>query len=238
MKIIPAIDILNGKCVRLTQGEYQSQKVYNENPLEVARQYQDAGIKYLHLVDLDGAREGQIVNHRVLEEIATHTTLHIDFGGGVKSEASLQMAFASGAQQVTLGSIAASNRELTLSWLDKYGSGKLILGADARDGYIAVNGWTQTSQLTLHDFIADYLNKGFSTIICTDVSKDGMLQGPATELYQELIKINKSFDLIASGGVSAMEDLEPLKQAGVAGVIIGKAIYEGNISLKQLQPWL
>lgn len=238
MKIIPAIDIIDGKCVRLSQGDYSSQKVYNEDPLEVAKQFEDHGIKYLHVVDLDGARQQQVVNYKVLEQLATHTQLHIDFGGGIKSAESLKIAFNSGAQQVTLGSIAAKDRELTLSWLLAYGPEKLILGADTKAGKIAVNGWQETSTLPLDQFIGDYLQAGFTTAICTDVSKDGMLQGPATALYRDLLQQYNNLQLIASGGVSSVKDLEELSELNMYGVIIGKAIYEQHISLKQLQTWL
>lgn len=238
MRIIPAIDIIDGKCVRLTQGAYDSQKIYNEDPLEVARMFEGSGIQYLHVVDLDGARQKKIVNHRVLEKIATQTNLHIDFGGGVKSAESLDIAFNSGARQVTLGSIAAQDKELTLQWLQQYGAEKLILGADTKAGMIAVNGWQETSSLPVSEFIGDYLAAGFSTVICTDVQKDGMLQGPSIELYKDLLKQHDKLQLVASGGVGSIEDIEQLAELKVAGVIVGKAIYEDKISLKQLEPWL
>lgn len=238
MRIIPAIDIIDGKCVRLTQGAYDSQKTYHNDPVEVAKMFEGNGIEYLHVVDLDGARQGEVVNHQVLERMANKTRLHIDFGGGIKTQHSLDIAFNCGARQVTLGSIAASNRELTLEWLSVFGAEKLILGADTKDGHIAVNGWQETSNLPLNDFIANYLQAGFTTAICTDVQKDGMLQGPSLELYGSLLKEHPQLKLVASGGVSGIQDLEALQDLGVDGVIIGKAIYEQSITLKQLQPWL
>ncbi|MFP9118651.1 1-(5-phosphoribosyl)-5-[(5-phosphoribosylamino)methylideneamino]imidazole-4-carboxamide isomerase [Flavobacterium sp. RNTU_13] len=234
MKIIPAIDIINGKCVRLTQGDYAQQKTYNENPLEVAKMYEDAGIQYLHLVDLDGAKQGQIVNYKVLESIASQTKLAVDFGGGLKTDTDIETAFSSGAAQVTAGSIAVKQPETVYAWLEKYGTNKIILGADCRNRKIAVSGWLEESTLDVVDFIKDCSGKGIQSVICTDISKDGMLQGPSFELYGEILE-QANVGLIASGGVTTMDDLYKLKEMGCAGAIIGKAIYEGNITLTQLR---
>ncbi|RED46881.1 1-(5-phosphoribosyl)-5-[(5-phosphoribosylamino)methylideneamino] imidazole-4-carboxamide isomerase [Winogradskyella eximia] len=234
MRIIPAIDIIDGKCVRLTKGDYNTKKVYNENPLEVAKEFEANGIQYLHLVDLDGAKSKHIVNHNILENIATKTNLKVDFGGGLKSDDDLRIAFECGAHQITGGSIAANNPDVFLAWLEKYGSGKIILGADCKDRKIATNGWLEASELDVVDFINDYESKGIQYVICTDIAKDGMLQGTSNELYTEIIS-KSNVKLIASGGVSSMQDLELVNAIGCEGVILGKAIYEGNISLKELQ---
>tara|TARA_R110002111_G_scaffold255788_1_gene322223 strand:- start:2086 stop:2799 length:714 start_codon:yes stop_codon:yes gene_type:complete len=234
MRIIPAIDIIDGKCVRLTKGDYNTKKVYNENPLEVAKEFEANGIQYLHLVDLDGAKSKHIVNHNILESIATKTNLKVDFGGGLKSDDDLRIAFECGAHQITGGSIAANNPDVFLKWLEKYGSGKIILGADCKDRKIATNGWLEASELDVVDFINDYELKGIQYVICTDIAKDGMLQGTSNELYTEIIS-KSNVKLIASGGVSSMKDLELVNDIGCEGVILGKAIYEGNISLKELQ---
>lgn len=233
MRIIPAIDIINGKCVRLTKGDYATQKTYNENPLEVARSFEDAGIKYLHLVDLDGAKSGSIVNHKVLESIATQTNLIIDFGGGVKSDTDIQKAFQYGASQITAGSIAVKNPEKVTEWLSQYGSDKIILGADCNNRKIAVNGWLQESDTDVLEFIQGYQKKGIKTVICTDIAKDGMLQGPSTNLYKEIIG-SANINLIASGGITNIQDVLDMKAIGCEGVIIGKALYEGKIELKEL----
>lgn len=233
MRIIPAIDIINGKCVRLTRGDYHTQKVYNEHPLEVAKQFEAAGIRYLHLVDLDGARASHIVNHKVLESIATHTSLAIDFGGGVKSDADIALAFNSGAAQVTAGSIAANQPETVLRWLQQYGPEKIILGADCHNGQIVKQGWQEHTGLNVVTFIKEYEQKGIQYVICTDVAKDGMLQGPSEALYKQILETT-NVQLIASGGITGIEDLEQMKAIGCNGAIIGKAIYEGNISLAQL----
>jgi phosphoribosylformimino-5-aminoimidazole carboxamide ribotide isomerase len=235
IQLIPAIDIIDGKCVRLSQGDYNRQKTYNENPLEVAKSFQDHGITRLHLVDLDGAKASHIVNYKVLENIATHTNLTIDFGGGLKTDNDLRIAFESGASMITGGSIAVKNPDTFLSWLKQYGSEKIILGADAKDKKIAVTGWLEDTDCQLLDFLADYINKGVSQVICTDIAKDGMLQGPSTALYQEILAQHPALWLIASGGVSNMRDIQALDAAGVPAVIFGKAIYEGNITLKQLE---
>lgn len=233
MRIIPAIDLIGGKCVRLTQGDYQKKKVYNENPLEVARRFEDAGISFLHLVDLDGARCGKIVNAEVLEKIATHTKLKIDFGGGVKSDEDLRIAFEAGAQQVTAGSVAVDNPELVMEWIRKYGGERIMLGADVIGNRIATHAWQKASEWKLFDFLEAYLAKGVRYTICTDVSKDGMLAGPAIELYSEILSC-LSVHLIASGGVSSIEEVKQLRRIGCEGVIIGKAIYENKITLKEL----
>ena len=238
MRIIPAIDIIDGKCVRLTKGDYSTKKIYNEDPLEVAKAFQDAGIGHLHLVDLDGARSGQIVNQAVLERLATHTDLLIDFGGGVKRDDDIRIAFDSGAQQVTCGSIAVKEPERMLEWLERYGAARIILGADARDGYIAVSGWEQTSELEIFKFVQDYMARGVRYVVCTDISKDGMLQGPSFELYDRLIQGLPQIKLVASGGVAELEDLPRLADMGCDGVIIGKAIYENRISLDDLTKWM
>lgn len=234
MRIIPAIDIINGKCVRLTKGDYATQKIYNENPLEVAKQFEDFGIQYLHLVDLDGAQSSRIVNHKVLNEIASKTHLKIDFGGGLKSTADVEIAFENGAHQITAGSIAVKNEAVVLEWIASYGSDQIILGADCLNQKIATNGWLENSDLDVTDFIRNYQQQSIQNVICTDISKDGMLEGPSFELYQGILKKVK-IHLIASGGVTSLDDLFALKYIGCEGAIIGKAIYEGKIKLKDLQ---
>jgi len=238
MKIIPAIDIIDGKCVRLSKGDYATQKIYNENPLEVAKQFEAHGIQYLHLVDLDGAKSNQIVNYKVLEQIATKTALQIDFGGGLKSDADLQIAFECGAKQITGGSIAIKNPKLFQEWILKYGSEKIILGADANNRKIAVSGWLEESSEDLIPFIKNYQNKGIEYVICTDIAKDGMLEGPSFELYQEISETLPAIKLIASGGISTFEELPKLAELGCEGTIIGKAIYENRITLKQLENYI
>ncbi len=233
MRIIPAIDIIDGKCVRLTKGDYTTQKVYNEKPVEVAKQFEDAGLAYLHLVDLDGAKSKHIVNHKVLLEIATKTKLKVDFGGGIKSNEDIKIAFDNGALQITGGSVAVSTPELFLSWLETYGADKIILGADFKNRKIATSGWHKKSELDVVDFIKAFESKGVDYVICTDISKDGMLGGTSNEIYKEILVATK-IKLIASGGVSSLQDLETLKEIGCDGAIIGKAIYEGKISLKEL----
>ena len=235
IEIIPAIDIIDAKCVRLSQGDYAQKKIYNENPLEVAKEFEANGIKRLHLVDLDGAKSSRIVNYKVLENIATHTNLIIDFGGGLKTDEDLRIAFESGASMVTGGSIAVKKRDIFLSWLKKYGSEKIILGADAKNEQIAVSGWQEGTSLNLFDFLKDYVAEGVSKIICTDISKDGMLQGSNVDLY---VKIKTQFPelyVIASGGISSIDDILKLNDKGIDAVITGKAIYEGKITLKDLQ---
>ena len=235
MQIIPAIDIIDGKCVRLTEGDYAQKTIYNENPLEVAKAFEAAGIQRLHLVDLDGAKAGVVKNWKVLESIALHTKLVIDFGGGIKTDDDVALVFERGATLATIGSIAVANPTLFLSWVNVYGADRFFLGADVKDNCIAVNGWMQTSNIAIDSFISDYLAQGISNIFCTDVSKDGRLEGPSTALYQSLIQLFPNLNLVASGGVSSLQDLETLKAIGCAGAIVGKAIYENRISLESLQ---
>lgn len=234
IELIPAIDLIEGKCVRLTQGDYNSKKVYNEDPLEVAKMFEDHGMTRLHLVDLDGARAGRIINYRVLERIATRTALIIDFGGGLKADEDLEVAFESGAQMVTGGSIAVKHPDVFESWIRKYGCEKIILGADTKEGKIAVSGWEETTDLELIPFIQDYHKKGITKVICTDITKDGMLEGPSLELYKKIREEVGYIHVIASGGVSSIDDIENLRVAGIPSVIFGKAIYEGRIQLKDL----
>ena len=244
MRIIPAIDIIEGKCVRLTKGDYSTTKMYNENPLEVAKQFEDAGIEYLHMVDLEGAKADHVVNYKVLEKVATKTNLKIDFGGGLKSDDDVFIAFNSGAKQITGGSIAVKNTDTFLRWINKYGTQKIILGADCNNEKIAINGWLEESSLDVIPFIQDYQKNGIQYVVCTDISKDGMLQGPSVGLYKKIINqctncsSDQSVKLIASGGVTTIEDVEVLADIGCDGVIIGKAIYENRISLKELERFL
>lgn len=238
IELVPAIDMIEGKCVRLTQGDYDTQKIYNESPLEVAKQFQDAGVTRLHMVDLDGAKAGHIVNYRMLEKVASHTDLPIDFGGGLKSDDDLHIAFDCGAQMVTGGSIAVKNPDLFLSWITRYGSERIILGADAKEKKIAISGWKEGTAIDLIPFIKDYQSKGISKVICTDIARDGMLQGPAVKLYQEMQQEMPGLYVIASGGVSSMGDIERLEEANIPAVIFGKAIYEGRISLKEIETFI
>ncbi|WP_428225051.1 1-(5-phosphoribosyl)-5-[(5-phosphoribosylamino)methylideneamino]imidazole-4-carboxamide isomerase [Flavobacterium sp.] len=238
MRIIPAIDIIDGKCVRLSKGDYATQKIYNENPLEVAKQFQDHGIEYLHLVDLDGAKSSRIINHKILEQIATKTNLKIDFGGGLKSDEDLRIAFESGAIQVTGGSIAVKNSDVFETWIKKYGAEKIILGADANQEKIAISGWLEESNLELIPFIKDYMEKGISYVICTDIAKDGMLEGPSFDLYKNILLETPTIKLIASGGISKFDELPQLAALGCEATIIGKAIYEDRISLKELERYV
>jgi phosphoribosylformimino-5-aminoimidazole carboxamide ribotide isomerase len=231
MRLIPAIDIIDGKCVRLTKGDYSTKKIYNENPLDVAKEFEDAGIMYLHLVDLDGAKSNHIVNHKILEQITSRTSLKVDFGGGLKSDSDLKTAFECGASQITAGSVAVKNPEIFLEWLSKYGAEKIILGADAIDRKISTHGWTQCSSIDVVEFIKQHEQNGIKYVICTDIGKDGMLQGAATELYRDILK-ESSVCLIASGGVACIDDIVELENAGCEGVIIGKALYEGKIILR------
>lgn len=235
IELIPAIDIIDGKCVRLSQGDYNSKKVYNENPVEVAKELEDHGIRRLHVVDLDGAASHHVVNYRTLEQITAHTSLIVDFGGGVKSDEDLVIAFESGAQMVTGGSIAVKAPELFHHWLRTYGSEKIILGADVKDRKIAVNGWKDESTCELFPFLKGYVEKGIRKVICTDISCDGMLQGPSTGLYKEILEQHPDLYLIASGGVSCADDIRMLDAAGVPAVIFGKALYEGRITFKELE---
>jgi phosphoribosylformimino-5-aminoimidazole carboxamide ribotide isomerase len=235
IEIIPAIDIIGGKCVRLSQGDYERKTVYNENPLEVARMFADAGIKRLHLVDLDGAKAKHIVNYKVLELIASKTSLVIDFGGGLKSDKDLEIAFESGAAMITGGSIAVKEPDVFLQWLEKYGKEKIILGADAKDGDIAVSGWQEKTGIPVLEFISEFHQKGISKVISTDISRDGMLTGPAFYLYEEIMAALPDVEIIASGGISSLEEIYKLADMNVPGVITGKAIYEGRISLKEIE---
>lgn len=234
MQIIPAIDIIEGKCVRLTQGDYSQKTIYNENPLEIALEFQDYGIQRLHLVDLDGAKAGKIINYNTLESIASKTNLTIDFGGGIKTEEDLNLVFNSGATLATIGSLAAKNQELFFSWIKKYGSERFFLGADVKNEKIAVNGWLESTDIGIYDFIKENISQGVTQIFCTDISKDGKMEGPSIELYKKLIEQNPLIELTASGGVSCFQDLEDLKKIKCSGVIVGKAIYEGKISLQDL----
>lgn len=237
MKIIPAIDIIDGKCVRLSKGNYNSQITYNQSPLEVAKTYEDHGIEFLHLVDLDGAKSNHIINYSILEIIASKTNLKIDFGGGIKTENDVNLAFNCGANQVTCGSIAVKQPEIFCEWILNYGSEKIILGADVRGKYVATDGWINTSNQSIFDFINFYKNKGIETVTCTDISKDGMLEGPSFKLYSKIIDAY-NINLVASGGVSEYDDILKLDDMGCYGIIIGKAIYENKISLKQLENFI
>lgn len=234
MTIIPAIDIIDGKCVRLTQGDYNQKKVYNERPLEVAKEFEDAGLKRLHLVDLDGAKAGVVKNWKVLEAIAGKTKMVIDFGGGIKTDKDVNIVFEAGAALATVGSIAVKDEATFTSWLGKYGADKFLLGADVKDEKIAIGGWLETTDVWIYDFIEKYVSKGVSQIFCTDVSKDGKLEGPSIELYKNIISKFPDLHFIASGGVSSIEDVYALEAIGCKGVIIGKAIYEGRIDIEQL----
>ncbi|WP_339844202.1 1-(5-phosphoribosyl)-5-[(5-phosphoribosylamino)methylideneamino]imidazole-4-carboxamide isomerase [Dokdonia sp. Asnod3-C12] len=238
MRIIPAIDIIEGACVRLSKGDYATKKVYNENPLEVAKQFEAHGITHLHLVDLDGAKSKHIVNHKILEQIASQTSLKVDFGGGLKTDEDLRIAFESGASQITGGSIAVKNPDTFKSWLSKFGSDKIILGADAHNRKIAISGWLEESDDDVVEFISSYNKEGVSYVICTDISKDGMLEGPSFDLYEEILKSTPDLKLIASGGISTFDELPKLAAMGCEGTIIGKAIYENRISLKQLENYI
>ncbi|CAC9976009.1 1-(5-phosphoribosyl)-5-[(5-phosphoribosylamino)methylideneamino]imidazole-4-carboxamide isomerase [Flavobacterium panici] len=238
MRIIPAIDIIDGKCVRLSKGDYDTKIIYNENPLEVAKSFEAHGIEYLHLVDLDGAKSSKIVNYKILEQIATQTDLKIDFGGGLKSDDDLRIAFESGANQITGGSIAVKNRAIFEKWISEYGSDKIILGADAKEEKIAVSGWLEDSNEDLIPFIQDYQTKGIQYVICTDIAKDGMLEGPSFDLYGKILEEANGVKLIASGGISTFDELPKLAELGCEGTIIGKAIYEGRITLKQLENYI
>jgi phosphoribosylformimino-5-aminoimidazole carboxamide ribotide isomerase len=239
MRIIPAIDIIDGKCVRLSKGDYNTKKIYNEHPLEVAKEFEAHGIEYLHLVDLDGAKSKHIVNHKVLEQIAANTSLKIDFGGGLKTDEDLQIAFNSGAKQITGGSIAVKDRDTFINWIQKYGADKIILGADAKNEKVAVSGWLEDSNEELIPFIQSYQKEGVSCVICTDISKDGMLEGPSFDLYGKILReAGPKLKLIASGGISTFDELPKLAEMGCEGTIIGKAIYEGRISMKQLEDFV
>jgi len=232
--IIPAIDIIDGKCVRLTQGDYSQKKIYNEHPLEVAKQFEDAGLKRLHLVDLDGARQGAVKNWKALEAIAGRTSLIIDFGGGIKKSKDVEIVFESGAAYATVGSIAVKDETTFLQWVGRFGAEKFLLGADVKEEKITINGWQETTEIFIYDFIEKYSQQGIQQIFCTDVSKDGKLEGPAIELYKNILKKFPALHLIASGGVSSMDDVSQVAEIGCRSVIIGKAIYEGRISITEL----
>lgn len=234
MIIIPAIDLIDGQCVRLTQGDYSQKTIYNNNPVEVAKSFEDAGLNRLHLVDLDGAKAGQVTNWKVLEDIAKATNLVIDFGGGIKQQKDVDIVLASGAKYATIGSIAVKDEPLFSSWIEHYGPDRFLLGADVKDTFITIGGWLETTELSVFDFIDKYIQKGILHIFCTDVSKDGLLQGPSLPLYKKIIQKFSQIEFIASGGVSSLEDLHALKEAGCAGAIVGKAIYEGKITLDEL----
>ncbi|WP_027384805.1 1-(5-phosphoribosyl)-5-[(5-phosphoribosylamino)methylideneamino]imidazole-4-carboxamide isomerase [Epilithonimonas caeni] len=238
MRIIPAIDIINGECVRLSKGDYNQKTIYSKNVLDVAKNFENNGIQFLHLVDLDGAKQNEIINYKILEQISKETNLIIDFGGGLKSEKDIQIAFESGANQVTLGSVAIKNPELFLETLEKYGSKKIILGADAKNEKIAVSGWLEESEMNVYDFIKEKTEAGIQYVISTDIDKDGMLEGPSFDLYQKIISENPDIKLIASGGITSIEDLEKVKSIGCEGVIIGKALYENRITFNDLKPFL
>ena len=238
MRIIPAIDIINGECVRLSKGDYNKKTVYSKNVLDVAKNFEDNGIQFLHLVDLDGAKQNRIINYKILEQISTQTNLIIDFGGGLKSEEDIKIAFESGAKQVTLGSIAVKNSELFLKSLEKYGSEKIILGADARKEKIATSGWLEESETNIYDFIKEKTEDGIQYVISTDIDKDGMLEGPSFDLYEKIIAENPDIKLIASGGVTSTKDLVQLESIGCEGAIIGKALYENRITFNDLKPFL
>ena len=238
IELIPAIDIIDGKCVRLSQGDYNTQKVYNESPLEVAKEFEANGIRRLHVGDLDGAKSSHIVNYKVLDQLAGHTSLTIDFGGGIKTDEDLTIAFEYGAQMVTLGSIAVKNPDLFKSWLHKFGAEKIILGADVKDNRISVNGWKEESQQELLPFLDGYTQEGIRKVLCTDISRDGMLQGPSIDLYKEIMAQFPDMHLIASGGVSGLDDIIRLDEAGIPAVVFGKALYEGRITLNDLKRFM
>lgn len=234
IEIIPAIDIIDGKCVRLSQGDYNSKKIYSENPVEIAKEFEAHGISRLHVVDLDGAASHHVVNYKTLDQIASRTSLIIDFGGGIKSDEDLVIAFENGAQMVTLGSVAVKEPQRFEKWLETYGQEKIILGADTKDEKIAINGWKEDSSINLFSFLDDYIKKGVTKVLCTDISKDGMLEGPSVDLYKKIMETYPDLHLIASGGVSSVDDICRLEEAGIPAVVFGKALYEGKINLKDL----
>ncbi len=235
MELIPAIDIIDGQCVRLTKGDYAQKTVYRNHPWDVAKEFETYGFKRLHVVDLDGAKAKHIVNSDVLQKITTETSLTVDFGGGIKTDEDIEKAFASGAQMVTVGSIAVTNPELFLSWIKKYGADRMILGADVRNGKISINGWKEDSSEDLLPFLRKYVDAGVTNVLCTEISKDGTLQGPAIDLYKRIMQEYPNLHLIASGGVSSIDDIKALEAAGIPAVVFGKAIYEGRINLKELE---
>ena len=235
IEIIPAIDLIDGKCVRLAQGDFARKKIYNENPAEVAEEYESVGLKRLHIVDLDGAKNGKVTNLEVLETIARKTNLIIDYGGGIKSDEDIQSVFNAGAAMASVGSVAVKEPEKFIGWLEKYGSEKILLGADARDGKLAINGWQTGTNIEITPFLESYYAKGVRQVFVTDISKDGLLQGSANELYRRILSVLPELNLIASGGVGSIKDVYELEEIGCAGVIVGKAIYEGRISLRELK---
>lgn len=235
MIIIPAIDLIDGKCVRLSKGDYNTKKIYNQNPLEVAKEFEGNGLAFLHLVDLDGAKKGEVVNWKVLDKIANNTSLKIDFSGGIKTKAAVELAFGLGANELTIGSLALKNKEEFLNWMNQFGADKFILGADVLNEKIAVHGWLETSNISVFDYLEDYISHGIQKIMCTDISKDGMLAGPSTDLYKKIIKQFPNILLVASGGVSSIDDLVELNQISCFGAIVGKAFYEGKIEIKGLK---
>jgi phosphoribosylformimino-5-aminoimidazole carboxamide ribotide isomerase len=238
IEIIPAIDIINGKCVRLSQGDYQTQKIYSESPVEVAKQFEEGGIKRLHIVDLDGAKKGSVVNLNVLEKIASQTKLKIDFGGGIKTTETVQNIFDSGASIINIGSIAVKQPGIVIEWLEKFGAEKILLGADVKDEKIVINGWRQSTEINIINYLKDWSSKKMNNIFCTDVSKDGLLQGTSINLYTKIIQSIPGVHLTASGGVSSIKDVEELEEIGCSGVIIGKALYEGKIKLNELKKYI
>jgi phosphoribosylformimino-5-aminoimidazole carboxamide ribotide isomerase len=237
IELIPAIDIIDGKCVRLTKGDYEQKTVYRDSPAEVAKEFETIGFKRLHVVDLDGAKSKHIVNSKVLHEITSQTSLIVDFGGGIKTDDDIRQAFEAGASMVTVGSIAVTRPDLFEGWLNTYGAEKLILGADVRNGRISINGWKEDSEQALLPFLEKYVNMGVKNVLCTEISKDGTLSGPAIELYKEIMNHYPQLHLIASGGVSSMDDISLLEEAGIPAVVFGKAIYEGKINLNKLWDW-
>ena len=237
IELIPAIDIIDGQCVRLTKGDYDQKTVYRDSPAEVAKEFEQKGFKRLHVVDLDGAKSKHIVNDEVLRRITTETNLTVDFGGGIKTDEDIEKAFSAGAAMVTVGSIAVTQPELFIGWLEKYGADRMILGADVRNGKISINGWKEDSAEDLLPFLRKYIDAGVKTVLCTEISKDGTLQGPAIELYKEVMAAYPTLHLIASGGVSSIDDIKALDRAGIPAVVFGKAIYEGKINLNELGDW-
>ena len=234
INIIPAIDIIDGKCVRLEQGDYEKKKIYNQDPLEVAKMYEAHGLTHLHLVDLDGAKAKHVINYKVLQHIAANTNLNIDYGGGIKSDKDINIVLDSGAGKVTLGSVAVTDKDLMLKWLQKYGAGKIILGADVKDNKIAIQGWKNITDIDINDFITDYMQDGIKYVLCTDIAKDGMLKGSSIELYDRLNKHFPQLNFIASGGITNIDEIKQLNDMGLYGVIIGKALYENRIKLDEL----
>ncbi|MBQ8736304.1 MAG: 1-(5-phosphoribosyl)-5-[Bacteroidaceae bacterium] len=238
IQIIPAIDIIDGKCVRLTQGDYSRKTVYNEDPVEIAKMFEDHGIKRLHTVDLDGAKSSHVINYKTIERIATATNLTIDFGGGIESNSDIEIAFSSGAKLVTIGSIAVKRPELMIVWISNYGCERLILGADVKNGLISINGWKEEGNDELMPFIEKYIEHGINNVLCTDIARDGMLKGPSTDMYKKIMSSFPTLNLIASGGVSSVEDIYELNNAGIPSVVFGKAVYEGRITMKELSEFV